>query len=277
MAESSIDLKTIKAIGCDGTATNTGTYNGVITLFEKSIQHPLQAVVCLLHLNELPLRKVMAYLDGPTTGPYSFSGPIGKQLVSCHDLHVASFRKIECELSNIDATELSTDQKYLYEISEAVATGTCSQELARRNPGNISHARWLTMANRVMRLYIASDNPSPQLNKLAEFIMKVYIPSWFAIKCQPKIIHASRNFFKIIQCSKCLDDDLKNIVQLTLQRNAFMVHPEHLLLAMLFDQREHIRVLACKRIQKARETKTKGLRVFKPPQVNFDANQYRFN
>lgn len=50
-----------------------------------------------------------------------------------------------------------------------------------------------------------------------------------------------------------------------------MVHPEHLLLGMLFDSRKHIRSLASKRIEKARQTELKAKKVFKPPQVNFEA------
>lgn len=272
--EKTVDLKKLKAIGCDGTAANTGTSNGVITLFENKIQQPLQAVVCLLHLNELPFRKIMVALDGPTSGPNTFSGPIGKQLLSCQNLDVVNFVAIESDIPEVDLKELSTDQKYLYEISKAVSTGTCTEELARRNPGNISHARWLTLANRILRLYVAMDDPTPELRKLAEFIMKVYIPSWFSIKCNPKIPQGSINFFKMIHFSNYLEDELKHVVHATLQRNAFMAHPEHVLIAMLFDERKHIRVLAYKRIQKARETEKKGVRIFKPPQINFNAKDY---
>lgn len=41
--EKTVGLKTLKAIGCDGTATNTATSNGVITLFENKIQQQLPA------------------------------------------------------------------------------------------------------------------------------------------------------------------------------------------------------------------------------------------
>lgn len=39
--EKTVDMKTLKAIDCDGTATNTGSSNGVITLLENKIQQPL--------------------------------------------------------------------------------------------------------------------------------------------------------------------------------------------------------------------------------------------
>lgn len=274
MKENCIDAKTIKALGCDGTASNTGVSNGSIALFENALKHPVQAVVCLLHLNELPLRKIMVILDGPTSGPNSFSGPIGKQLTSCQDLPVVEYNKIDSVFPEVDFKELSTDQKYLWDICQATLTGECPKELERRNPGNISHARWLTLANRILRLYIATRNPTPKLKNLAEFIMKVYAPSWFTIKYHPRIIYASQNFFNIVRSIKYLEDDLKAAVASTLQRNAFMVHPEHLLLGMLFDSRKHIRCLALKRIQKARQTKLKAKRVFKPPQVNFEAKDY---
>lgn len=64
------------------------------------------------------------------------------------------------------------------------------------------------------------------------------------------------------------------MVQSTLQRNAFMGHPEHILLGMLFDSREHVRVLASQRIEKARLIETSANRVFKPPQINFEAEDY---
>ena len=36
--------------------------------------------MCLLHTNELPLRHVFGALDGSTSGPDTFVGPIGKIL-----------------------------------------------------------------------------------------------------------------------------------------------------------------------------------------------------
>lgn len=152
--------------------------------------------------------------------------------------------------------------------------GSCPEDLARRNPGNLSHARWLTLANRVLRLYVATQDPSIQLCKLAEFVLKVYAPSWFSIKRHPSITSASENFFNIIQRSQYLDNDMKAQAQATLQRNAFMAHPESLLLGMLFDPRKQIRLLALKRIIKSRKTESHVVRTFTPPEVNFEASDY---
>ena len=48
------------AIGCDGTAVNTGHKNGVIVSLEKHLKKPLQWFVCLLHTNELPFRHLFS-------------------------------------------------------------------------------------------------------------------------------------------------------------------------------------------------------------------------
>ena len=45
----------------------------------------------LLHLKEFPLRKVMVYMYGPTSGTSSFNGFTGKGIASYQDLDVANY------------------------------------------------------------------------------------------------------------------------------------------------------------------------------------------
>ena len=80
IATSNIDIAKFVAVGCDGTNVNTGRIGGVIRLLEEKYKKPLQWLVCLLHANELPLRHLLQHLDGSTSGPRAFSGPIGKAL-----------------------------------------------------------------------------------------------------------------------------------------------------------------------------------------------------
>ena len=70
----------LKIVGSDGTAVMTGKSKGFIALLETLLGRLLQWVICLLHLNELPLRHVFQNLDGVISGPDVFSGPIGRQL-----------------------------------------------------------------------------------------------------------------------------------------------------------------------------------------------------
>ena len=105
----SVDMVQIQAIGCDGTVVNTGVKKGVVRLLETSLNRPLQWLVCQLHTNELLLRHLFVHIDGATSGPQGFTGPIGKALASCHTLSVCNYDKIEGEFPVIDREELSTD------------------------------------------------------------------------------------------------------------------------------------------------------------------------
>jgi len=138
---SQINLSALKAMGCDGTAANTDKDRGCVKKTEEALQKNLQVVVCLLHLNELPLRKLIIKLDGPTSGPNSLSEPIGKSLKKCEEEPVVQYAKIECSpLPEVDQSDLSTDQKYLREIWEAVTSGICPERLAVRD-----HKRWAAL------------------------------------------------------------------------------------------------------------------------------------
>jgi len=88
--KNNLDLDKLLGIGCDGTATNTGVNGGVIRRLELALNKPLQWVLCLLHANELPLRHLMTYLDGKTTSPQGFSGPIGSALSDCEHLPICN-------------------------------------------------------------------------------------------------------------------------------------------------------------------------------------------
>src|SRR6185436_21130190 len=71
-----VNVNKLAAVGCDGTNVNIGAHNGVIRLLEVEMQKPLQWLVCQLHANELPLRHLFEHLDGATSSPCAFSGPI---------------------------------------------------------------------------------------------------------------------------------------------------------------------------------------------------------
>ena len=75
-----------------------------------------------------------------------------------------------------DENALFTDVKYLYRMAKAISEGFCPEYLASMKPGHIVHSRWLTKASRVLRLYVATTSPSINLQILANYIMKVYVP-----------------------------------------------------------------------------------------------------
>ena len=157
---------------------------GVIKLLEAEIQRPVHWFVCMLHGNELPLRHILATIDGKTSGPKCFNGPIGKQLQDCEKLSVVNFLPVPLDLGHeVNLHDLSTDQKYLLEICRAVAVGEVPESLSIKFPGNLNHSRWVTTANRKLRLYVVTEDPTKNLRDLVSFIMTVYVPMWFNIKC----------------------------------------------------------------------------------------------
>ena len=127
--------------------------DGVIRLLEETLQRPFHWFACMFHANELPLRHLLAKLDDKTVGPRSFARPIGKLLASCENLAIVKLEPTANFNLDIDP---STDQMYLYEICWLISSGIVPESLSKRHPGNISHARWLTTANRLLRLYVAT-------------------------------------------------------------------------------------------------------------------------
>lgn len=277
LCEKNVNLANLVAIGCDGTAVNTGHKGGVIRNLEIHLKRPLQWFICQLHANELSLRHLFEYIDGKTTGPQSFNGIIGKSLIKCEQLPVAKFNSINCLLPQVtNQKDLSTDQLYLLEMCEAIDSGFCNNKLSKRNPGKMVHSRWLTMANRILRLYITNEKPSADLLTLTTFVLKVYAPIWFHIKIKPSCIYGAKHLHQTILLSRYLPNDLKAIIDPVIQRNGFFGHHENILLAMLADNRKFIRELALRRILKGRQTQgnSNQIRTFQLPIFNFDAEDY---
>ena len=69
----------------------------------------------MLHANELPLRHLFSNLDGKTSGPRCFTGPIGKLLQNCERKTVQKFDPIEDpSVIIIDATDLIVRIKNIF-------------------------------------------------------------------------------------------------------------------------------------------------------------------
>ena len=64
---------------------------------------------------------------------------------------------------------------------------------------SVNHARWLTLAVRVMLIYIRTVNPTTALCKLVHYCVKVYALAWFLLKQSAKLKDAPAILFKSIQ------------------------------------------------------------------------------
>ncbi len=178
---------TLQAMGADGTSVNTGKFNGVIRITEERLQCPLQWIICLLHFNELPLRKLFEYYDGQTSGPQTFKGSLGKLIQNFKVLPILNYQPVRGSVSEVEDglwNNLSNDQCYLIKIALFIQPGPQSfpPSFMMRHPGPVHHARWVTKASCLLCLYAQEENPTHPLQHLVGFILKVYVPSFVQIK-----------------------------------------------------------------------------------------------
>lgn len=173
---------------------------------------------------------------------------------------------------HMDELIFSTDEKYLYEISKAVATGNCPQALANKMPGMLHHARWLTKASRVLRLYVSSVEPSKKLIDIVWYIMKVYVPIYFGIKCKKSVVYSSIHFFNVLKYARYLSKNYFDIVKNVCKTNFYSAHPENLLLAMIFDDDPNVREKGYMTILRCREKFVENtlIREYTAPKIIFN-------
>ena len=94
--ENDTDISELLAGLSDGCSKMTGWRNGTWACFERMIGHPVQRIVCFLHHTEKPFAALFKHYDGKTTGPNSFSGPIGSEITEdVWKLEVVEFERLE--------------------------------------------------------------------------------------------------------------------------------------------------------------------------------------
>lgn len=108
--------------------------------------------------------------------------------------------------------------------------------------------------------------------------MKVYyIPIWFAIKDKNLWYHGPKHLFNLLSHTRLYVPELFTHVKNSVMNNAFSVHPENLLLAMIADQNRDVRRKGYAKILACREAASDGLRKFMKPckaQFNFACHEY---
>ena len=100
----------------------------------------------------------------------------------------------------------------MYEMHQSVSQGVVSEDLAIKSPSNLRHTRWLTTANRVLRLYVTSETPSDNLLSLVNFIMNAYASILFCIKSDPFVKDGPKLVCRTLQLVKKQEERIKSIV-----------------------------------------------------------------
>jgi hypothetical protein len=277
---------TLQAIVCDGTNNNTGKNNGILRKIEKQLGRPLQWLVCELHTNELPFRKYFSDVDGgQMTGPATSSGVIAKAIMfDPKDIPIVDFLPIAGQVVDVPdevRKDLSTDQLYFMKACLTVQVGHDSSQytpfLQCCQPGNLNHARWLTKASRVLRLYMSKTVASKSLQRLVSFIVNVYGPTWFHIKCHSGCQDGAKNFFFLMKQCQQLNKQDQDIVFPVLQNNSYFAHPENVLIAAVSDDDLNVRRQAVEIIISSRQrVQPNAVRIFDKNEIklNFSAETY---
>ena len=134
----------------------------------------------------------------------------------------------------------------------ATIVGKVDDDLAAIEPGPPCVSRRNTLWSRVLRVYVATAQPSNQLQRIANMVVKLSVPMWFQIKRHSCMTDGRHNTFVCLQLLKHLNNTEINIVEEVVQRNAFFAHPDQLLLAMCTDRDEAVRREAVDKIRKLR-------------------------
>ena len=275
--EKNINLDEVRIILCDGCSTNTGRHRRVVTCIETHLKRPLLLDSCLLHAVEKPLQHLIKHLDGPTDGPKSWSGPIGKRIIGdVHKLPITNFKTIENsdfpKCPNKVVEKLNTDQKYIFKICQAILTGILPQGLSDQRPGNMCHSRWLTTAARILRLYMSEENPSEQFERLVNYILFVYMPTWLNVHWHSNIKNASKHLLEEIQrVNEHCNESEKSIVLPIIQINGFSGYSEMVLLCMLMHDDQILRQESVNKILEIRNKTKNIVRKRKANEINFQA------
>ena len=283
------NLQSLTAILTDGCAKMTGWKAGTCAMLEEELKTPLHRFVCFLHHLELPFGKVFEFYDGPTTGPESFSGPIGKTIMTdIWKLPVVNFAVIENQALLLDIKSLpkevfgtfNKDHQYIIRMVEAILTGEISDQWSQMKSGNVVQSRWTNTQSRCCRAYLSTVEPTFQLQRIVHFIINVYAPIFLKAKHFNKAEEGPHLLVQEMQAVKlhCPPAEL-SVVQICIQRNGFYGHPENVLFALLSSQLPEDRLYAVQQIKrirnlpvKKRRTKKK-IRAFK---VNINYSKFYF-
>jgi hypothetical protein len=197
-----ISIENLMVIGGDGCAVNTGHISGTMRRIETIIGKELLRAICMLHLVELLLKWVYEFYYGVSKGPEDF-GEIDDDLKTCHEMKVCKFRRIiPKNFPNFEIDGLSRDQAYLFSMGLAVKTGQVSPRLASKTPGKLCRSRWLTLASRILRLFVTQKKPNRKLSAVAKFVMTCYIPHWHAVKTKSSVSFGPLHFLNLIKSTR---------------------------------------------------------------------------
>ena len=286
------ELLRIEVLGSDSEPTNTGPVGGVLRWIEYKKGNKVHWAVCLLHINELPFRKVFEVLDGGTTSGGEWKGPIGKLLPKAGTFKFnPNFQPIRAmKLKPISAEfrkSISKDLRTLYDVAMMIITGEKMENFEERSLGAMHGARWNNHCTRVGVLYVSdltgvlSEEELDILRIITEYIVRVYVPMWFAITEQDDLSMGSAHYLELMRGLRLVDSRVAEVAKKRVVDNCYYFHPESLLLYLISSEDREDRKFAVDRIKDIRGAQLYGDKSFRErrnpteDQINFNAEKVR--
>ena len=149
-------------------------------------------------------------------------------MTEIHKIKVVQFQPVATPLADIDEEVqkgLSRDQLLLYQYTKATSTGTITKKLEAQTAGPLNHTRWLTLAIRIQQLSTRTPTTTEGHQMVADFVQRVYTPSWFWIKYHRKFTPIPSNLHYQMELVMNQPEEVQNIVKPVVQRNTYFADP----------------------------------------------------
>ena len=276
--------ETLQFLAGDSTNMNTGWKGGTHAHLERLLGRRLYWGICPLHTNELPLRHLIAALDGPTSSDTGFKGPVCSLLTQVNEMaYNPNFRALpggEDLISIPDKVvdSMSTDQRTSYRLVEAIKCGSLPETMQEMHCGPLCHARWLTTGQRLVFMWTRQHGLTGQnlrtLEILVKFCLQFYFKIYFDIKVKHHIVDAPYHILTALRLLKAQPKKVKDAITFYVRTGAWYAHPECLLLSLLASPTSSDRQFAISQILKLRGESEFGDNSLRPrvtPKLNLSA------
>ena len=206
--------------------------------------HKCHWSICILHINDLPLRHLVEKLDGPTTSKDGFTGPIGKLLSKVNELPINYDFKVMSggedliHLTDEVVNSLSTDQHNCYLLANAIKSGQLSKEVASLKCGPLNHSRWLTTGEALLMLWTRvhglQGETLEHFELIIQFVLQNYFKLYFDIKVKHSLVDGPNHDVRALRITRTVPKKVKDIVSPYIALGAYHAHPENVLLTLFW-------------------------------------------
>lgn len=237
----------IKAFCCDSAATNLGPMNGAAVLLEQMLRRDILYLPCRHHVRELILRAAWEKKFPGTVGP-----------------DVALFKRFKIAWNNIDKgayrigvddeilqgvlqekrdeiyaftrkmqreTNMRGDYRELLELTE-IFLGFVPPNYEFHYPGAMSHARWMSKAIYVLKIYLFRDvfhlsaGDTRKLGQVCVFIVLLYVKDWFTCSLATSAPNNDLTLLKNLHQFWEIDREISEVTVKKFLRHLWYLTPE---------------------------------------------------